>query len=63
MISWGVGMFFSIDFLLTSELVLGLGLESKSRFCLEWNKGLRCSDELISITRKEIIAISAPELI
>lgn len=60
MISWGVGVFFSVDFLLTSELVLGLGLESKSRSCLEWNKGLGCSDELVSNNRKERIAILAP---
>jgi len=35
MISWGVGVFFSVDFLLTSELVLGLGLERKAD--LVWN--------------------------
>lgn len=53
MISWGVGVFFSVDFLLTSELVLGLGLESKSRSCLEWNKGLGCSDELVSYQQQK----------
>lgn len=45
--------------------MLGSGLESKTRACLEGNKRLGCSDELVNNNREEEKKkkLSAPEFI